>query len=293
MASVTKWPQVLWFKTIKVYSFPVLEARSPRQRCQQGLVPSEVSRKEFPLPLSASGGSWLSLACGSIPPTSASFSKNWSIVGLHCCVSFCCTAKWTIHMYTYIGLPRWLSGKESSCQRRRHRFDPWVGKIPWRRKWQPTPVFLPGKSHGQRNLEGYSPWCCKESDMTEWLSMHAYIYPLFLGFPSSLGDHRAPSRVPWAIQCCAMLCYAKSLQSCPTLCDPIDSSPPGSPVPGILQARTLEWVAISFSNAWKWSRSVMSDSQRPHGLQPTRLLRPWDFPGKSTGVGNPIHRFSR
>ena len=45
---------------------------------------------------------------------------------------------------------------------------------------------------------------------------------------------------------------ARSLQSCPTLCDPIDGSPPGSPVPGILQARTLEWVAISFSNAWKW-----------------------------------------
>ena len=45
---------------------------------------------------------------------------------------------------------------------------------------------------------------------------------------------------------------AKSLQSCPTLCDPIDSSPPGSPIPGILQARTLQWVAISFSNAWKW-----------------------------------------
>ena len=44
-----------------------------------------------------------------------------------------------------------------------------------------------------------------------------------------------------------------SLQSCPTLCDPIDSSPPGSPIPGILQARTLEWVAISFSNAWKWT----------------------------------------
>ena len=47
----------------------------------------------------------------------------------------------------------------------------------------------------------------------------------------------------------AMLCYAKSLQSCPTLCDPIDGSLPGCPVPGILQARTLEWVAISFSNA--------------------------------------------
>ena len=78
---------------------------------------------------------------------------------------------------------------------------------------------------------------------------------------------------------------AKSLQSCPTLCDPIDGSPPGPLVPGIIQARTLEWVAISFSNAWKWSRSVMSDCLRPHGLQPTRLFRPWDFPGKSTGVG--------
>ena len=78
---------------------------------------------------------------------------------------------------------------------------------------------------------------------------------------------------------------AKSLQSCPTLCNPRDSSPPGSPVPGILQARVLAWGAISFSNAWKWSRSVVSNPQRPHGLQPSRLLHPWDFPGKSTGVG--------
>ena len=53
----------------------------------------------------------------------------------------------------------------------------------------------------------------------------------------------------------------KSLQSCPTLCDPIDGSPPGSPVPGILQARTLEWVAISFSNAWKWEVKVKSLSR--------------------------------
>ena len=130
---------------------------------------------------------------------------------------------------------------------------------------------------------------------------------------------------------------AKSLQSCLTLCNSIDSSPLGSSVPGILQARILEWVAISFSNAWKWkvkvkslscvwllvtpwtaayqappslglsrqeywsglpspspmqasekwkwSRSAVSDSWWPHGLQPTRLLRPWDFPGKSTRVG--------
>ena len=55
-------------------------------------------------------------------------------------------------------LPRWLSDKESACQCKRHRFDPWVRKIPWRRKWQSTLVFLPGKSHGQRSLVGYSPW---------------------------------------------------------------------------------------------------------------------------------------
>ena len=130
---------------------------------------------------------------------------------------------------------------------------------------------------------------------------------------------------------------AKSLQSWLTLCDPIDGSPPGFPIPGILQARTLEWVAISFSNAgkwkgkvkslsrvrlfatpwtaahqaspslgfsrqehwsglpfpspmhesekWKWSRSVESNPQRLHGLQLSRLLHPWDFPSKSTGVG--------
>ena len=64
------------------------------------------------------------------------------------------------------GLPRWLSGKGSARQCRRHRFDPWVGKIPWSRKWLPTPVFLPRKSHGLRSLVGYSPWGHKESDMT-------------------------------------------------------------------------------------------------------------------------------
>ena len=67
----------------------------------------------------------------------------------------------------------------------------------------------------------------------------------------------------------ALMLAAKSLQSCPTLCDPIDGSPPGSPIPGILQARTLEWVAISFSNAWKWKVKVKS-------LSHARLLvTPW------------------
>ena len=54
-------------------------------------------------------------------------------------------------------LPRWTNGKESTCQCKRHRFDPWVGKISWRRAWQPTPVFLPGESHGHRSPAGFSP----------------------------------------------------------------------------------------------------------------------------------------
>ena len=69
-----------------------------------------------------------------------------------------------------LGLPRWCSGKESTCQCRRHkrrRFSPWIRKIPSSRKWLPAPVFLPGTSHGQRSLVGYSPWGRKESDTTD------------------------------------------------------------------------------------------------------------------------------
>ena len=64
-----------------------------------------------------------------------------------------------------------VAQKVSVClQCRRPGFDPQVGKIPWRRKWQPTLVFLPGEFHGQRSLAGYSPWGCKELDTTEWLT---------------------------------------------------------------------------------------------------------------------------
>ena len=59
------------------------------------------------------------------------------------------------------GLPWWLMGKESACQCKRHGFDLWVKKIPWRGKWQPSPVFLPGKSSGWRSLANYSPWVAK------------------------------------------------------------------------------------------------------------------------------------
>ena len=82
---------------------------------------------------------------------------------------------------------------------------------------------------------------------------------------------------------------AKSLQSCLTLCDPIDGSHQAPPSLGF--SRQEHWSGLPFpspmheSEKWKWSRSVMSDSSRPHGLQPTRFLCPWGFPGKSTGVG--------
>ena len=74
------------------------------------------------------------------------------------------------------GVPGGASGKEPACKckrLKRCRFDPRIGKIPWRRAWQPTPVFLPAESLGLRSLAGYSPWGHKESDTTEWLSVHA------------------------------------------------------------------------------------------------------------------------
>ena len=83
---------------------------------------------------------------------------------LPCWISFILLC---LSLYCFILL---FSGKEptSKCRRcKRRRFNPWVGKIPWRRAWQPTPVFLPGESHGRRSLVGYSPWDCKELDTTE------------------------------------------------------------------------------------------------------------------------------
>ena len=124
----------------------------------------------------------------------------------------------------------------------------------WRRKWQPTPVFLPGESQGRQSLVGCHFWGRTESDTTEatqqqqqqqnscgaalnWFCLASYSIQL----PSQLEFHFLGALQSYE--------HAKSLQSCPTLCNPKDGSPPGSPVPGTLQARTLEWVAISFSNA--------------------------------------------
>ena len=95
----------------------------------------------------------------------------------------------------------YCSSKESACQLRKHRdtgqIDPWVRKIPWSRKWQPTPVFLPGKFRGQRNLAGYSLWGHKESDTTWQLpkvipaadSLHKFGLQLSLQITSELNNN--------------------------------------------------------------------------------------------------------
>ena len=156
-----------------------------------------------------------------------------------------------------------------------------------RRRWHPTPALLPGKSHGQRSLVGCSPWGFEEStrlsDFTFTFHFHALGKEMAAhssvlawripGMGSLVGCHlwgRTESDttevtqqqqqwkcgvpttgqpIPFPSWSHAAAAAAKLLQSCLTLCDPIDGSPSGSAVPGILQARTLEWVAISFSNA--------------------------------------------
>ena len=82
-------------------------------------------------------------------------------------------------------LPRWLIGKESTCQAG-DGFNPWVGKSPSRRKWQPTPVFLPGKSQGQKNLVGYSPWRHKRAGHGLAAKQQQYANPKLLTCPSPI-----------------------------------------------------------------------------------------------------------
>ena len=99
--------------------------------------------------------------------------------------SFLCEVVWSLSFYYFKVCSGDFRGgasigKEPAClcgRRKRRRFNPWVRKIPWRRKWQPTPVFLPGKPHGQRSLVGYSPQGSKESDTTEQLHFRFHFLP--------------------------------------------------------------------------------------------------------------------
>ena len=127
-----------------------------------------------------------------------------------------------------------------------------------------------------------------------WNSLGKNLISLTEGLPPKAAGCPTTPEVPTRREALLTAPAAKSLQSCRTLCDPIEGSPPGSPVPGILQARTLEWGAMSFSNASKWKVKVKS-------LSPVRFFEtPWtvayqappsmDFPGTSTGVGCQVLR---
>ena len=125
---------------------------------------------------------------------------------------------------------------------------PWVKKIPWGRKWQHTPVFLPGESHGQKSLVGYSPWGCKRgghnltTKQQQQIVRYKPLKYLCLNNLMVAWTQVIERKNLYSILAAAA---AKSLQSCLTLCDPMDCSLPGSSIHGIFQARTLEWVAIS------------------------------------------------
>ena len=103
----------------------------------------------------------------------------------------------------------------------------------------------------------FNSFCCTLFHFTLFYTLH-FPFSSCYDVPHMTAKIMTLQETPWIRTIAAA---AKSLQSCPTLCNPIDGSPPGSPVHGILQARTLEWVAISFSNSWKWKVKVKSLSR--------------------------------
>ena len=166
----------------------------------------------------------------------------------------------------------------------RPRFHPWWGRIPWRRQWQPTPVFLPGKSQGQRSLVGYSPKDHKESEMTEWLSLpftSGYIqsirFPTFsMGIKPACLPHHSVS-----VQ------FSSVAQSCPTLWDPMNRSTPGLPVHHQLPEFTQTHVrrvgdAIQPSHPLPSPSPPAPNPSQQQGLFPVSQLFAWG--GQSTGV---------
>ena len=190
-------------------------------------------------------------------------------------------------MLTLHGFPGGSDGEQSACSAGDPGSIPGSGRSPGEGTGNPLQYSclgnpmdrgtLPRKSHGQRSLEGYSPWGHRvrhdwattshtstlqgtEAMLTSktcyWNCCHvskglvtSLKRPLSTSLQNETVDQDSSFETHSAYHAAAA---AKSLQSCPTLCGPTDGSPPGSPISGILQARTLEWVATAFSNAWKW-----------------------------------------
>ena len=129
-----------------------------------------------------------------------------------------------------------LTANVGDCMR--HRFDPWAGEIPWRKAWQPPPVFLPGDSHGQRP-GGLQSTGSQSRSWLKWQHRTARCknLNLIINVLDNLG-----------------LAHDQLLQLCPTLCNPMDCSSTGFSAPRILQARRLEWVAMPSSRGSSWPR---------------------------------------
>ena len=171
-------------------------------------------------------------------------------------------------------LLRWHSGKESTCQRRRCKrcgFDPWVRKIPWSRKWQPTLIFLPGKFYGQRSLVGYSPWGRKESDTAAksqtQLSAHSHTHThthTHTGLEDTNGS-------PFLHTLCTGRGARKLHGGSGTRQQVPFPSHTKAPTLGLAPAGQ-SGIETPICCVCVLSHSVVSDS-------------PWDSPGKNTGVG--------
>ena len=116
---------------------------------------------------------------------------------------------------------RWYSDKESSCQCKRSRFNPWVTKIPWSRKWQLTLIFLPGKSHGHRTLVGYCPWnSCRVTH--DWAHTHTHTHT---HTRARVRTHTHTQYLSCSLQCFQ---FSSVAQLCLTLGDPMDCPTPVS-----------------------------------------------------------------
>ena len=174
----------------------------------------------------------------------------------------------------YAGLPWWLSSRESGCQCSRHRFHPWVRKMPWRRKWLRTTVFLPEKSHGQRSLEGYGLGSCKTSDILQWQTT---TYVCKKGNSASRNKHWWWRSMPRAIMWRRLWGECFLPGNCPDvlICLSVVSAGEvkcfdfllGRLNPNMLwKKRALDYFKL-------FSCSVVSNSLQPHALQHPRL--PW------------------
>ena len=170
-------------------------------------------------------------------------------------------------------------GETEACRPVGSGINPWVGKIPWNRNWQPTPVLLPGESQGQSSLAGYSPWRRKESDMAE------HVCTAEAGGSPAVGRH------------------SLAVGEGKGAAEPVSETGAGETPDGAgRQGRAVRipLPALCTLHPWllgylRWfhclrvfcvfSHPAVPDSLRPHGLYPARLLRPWDSPGKHTGVG--------